>query len=53
MTIAELKAILANRLAVLSSQRGHAVTVGDLQRVNELDAEIAETETTLAQLNTL
>jgi hypothetical protein len=53
MTIAELKTILANRIAVLSSQRGHAVTVGDLLRVAQIDAEVAETETTLAALDTL
>lgn len=53
MTIAELKTILSNRLAVLSSQRGHAVAIGDLVRVADLDAEIEETEMTLAQLNTL
>jgi hypothetical protein len=53
MTIEEIKTILANRLAVLASQRGHAVAVGDLARATELDAEINETQATLSQLNSL
>jgi len=53
MTIEEIKTILANRLAVLASQRGHAVAVGDLARVTDLDAEINETQSTLSQLNSL
>jgi hypothetical protein len=53
MTIQEIKTILANRLAVLSAQRGHAVAVGDLARVSQLDAEINETQSTLSQLHSL
>lgn len=53
MTLTELKTILSNRLSTLASQRNHAVSVGDLARVSNLDAEIEETELTLAQLNTL
>jgi hypothetical protein len=53
MTISELKTIVANRLATLGQQRGHATAVGDVQRVAALDAEITETELTLAQLGPL
>lgn len=55
MTISELKTIVANRLSTLSQQRGHAAAaaVGDVARVAALDAEITETELTLAQLGTL
>jgi hypothetical protein len=53
MTLDDLKLILANRLSTLGQQRGHAVTIGNLERVNELDAEITDTEITLAQLDSL
>jgi hypothetical protein len=53
MTVADLIIILRNRLATLAQQRGHAVAVGDLGRVAALDTDIAETTTTLAQLETL
>ena len=53
MTLSDLKLLLANRLGTLGQQRAHAFTVGDLQRVNELDAEIAETQLTVDQLDTL
>jgi hypothetical protein len=53
MTLDDLKLILANRVSTLGQQRSHAVTIGDLARVNELDAEIVDTELTLAQLDTL
>jgi hypothetical protein len=53
MTISELKTIVANRLSTLGQQRGHAAAVGDVARVAALDAEITETELTLAQLGTL
>ena len=53
MTLEMIKLILANRLSALSSQRGHAVAVGDLTRVAELDAEIQETELTLTQVSSL
>jgi hypothetical protein len=53
MTLDDLKLILANRLSTLGQQRSHAVIIGDLGRVNELDAEITDTELTVAQLDTL
>jgi hypothetical protein len=53
MTLDDLKLILANRISTLGQQRSHAVTIGDLARVNELDAEITDTEVTVAQLDTL
>jgi hypothetical protein len=53
MTLDNLKLILVNRINTLDQQRAHAVTIGDLGRVNELDAEITDTELTLGQLNTL
>ena len=39
-----------NRIANLSSQRTAAHRVGDSERVLSLDAEIAETEARIAQL---
>lgn len=53
MTIVELIIIVRNRLSTLGQQRGHAVAIGDVARVAALDTEIAETETTLSQLETL
>lgn len=53
MTIAELITIVRNRLSTLGQQRGHAVAIGDVERVAALDAEIAATTTTLAQLESL
>lgn len=53
MTIAELIAIVTNRIAALHQARAHAVSVGDVQRVSTIDADVVETETTLAQLHSL
>lgn len=53
MTLDDLKTIIGNRLATLAQQRAHAATIGDLERVNDLDAEITDTELTIAQLDTL
>lgn len=53
MTVADLITILRNRLSTLGQQRGHAVAIGDVERVAALDADIAETTTTLAQLESL
>ncbi len=53
MTISELIIIVRNRLSTLGQQRGHAVAIGDVERVAALDADIAETTTTLAQLESL
>jgi hypothetical protein len=53
MTLDNLKLILVNRINTLNQQKAHAFIIGDLERVNELDAEIIDTELTLGQLNTL
>ena len=53
MTLKELRDILTNRLATLAQQRGYSASIGDLDRVTKLDAEIDETQTTLAQLASL
>lgn len=53
MTVAELILIVRNRLSTLGQQRGHAVSIGDVARVAALDADIDETTTTLAQLESL
>lgn len=50
MTISEIITIVTNRLNTLNQARTHAVSVGDLHRVSAIDADIAETETSLAQL---
>lgn len=53
MTIEFLKRLLTNRLTRLKDAMVHAESNGDLERFVELDAEIAETEITLNQLNGL
>jgi hypothetical protein len=53
MTIAALIVLVSNRLSALNQQRGHAVAVGDVERVAVLGEEIATTEQTLAQLRSL
>ncbi len=50
MTIDQLTIILTNRISSLSAQRSYAVAIGDLEQIAILDADIAETEITLAQL---
>jgi hypothetical protein len=53
MTIDELVVLAQSRLSTLNTQRADAVTRGDVAALARLDAEIAETEHTLAQLQTL
>jgi hypothetical protein len=53
MTVAEIILIVRNRLSTLGQQRSHAVAIGDVERVTAIDADIAETTTTLAQLESL
>jgi hypothetical protein len=53
MTIAELIRMCERRLAHLQSVRGSAVALGDLQQAARIDADLAETQTTLNQLQTL
>ena len=53
MTLDDLKQLLANRLVFLDQQRVLAVDIGDVARVDALDAEKTETEFTVSQLDTL
>jgi hypothetical protein len=53
MTLQEIVNIVGNRIAALRNQRAVAVLVGDLNQVNAIDAEIAQTQMTLDQLLTL
>jgi hypothetical protein len=51
MTLQDIIDVVANRLTTLRNQRALAISSGDLQRVVELDEEIATTEVTLGALN--
>jgi hypothetical protein len=53
MALDEVILIVGNRLNALQAQRTLAVAAGELARVAALDADIAETTTTLDQLRTL
>ena len=53
MTIRELITLASNRLSALHLARGHAFAIGDLERLALLDAEIAETQSTIDALRTL
>jgi hypothetical protein len=53
MTIDQIIELLNRRLVNLSQLRTSAETMGELDRVLALDAEIAETQNTLDALNTL
>lgn len=53
MTIQELIRLASNRLAALNGARATAVATGDVSRLEALDADISETQTTLNKLNTL
>lgn len=53
MTIKELIGLASARLNRLSSLRADAERDGDVTRLAKLDAEIADTEDTLAKLRTL
>ena len=50
MTIPDLIALLEARIAHLAQQRVTATTLGDLPGVMRIDADVAETELTLATL---
>ena len=50
MSISDLIRLAQNRLATLNSARATADRNGETDRVSTLDAEIAETEATLATL---
>lgn len=53
MTIDQLIEMLQRRVVHLNSLRAAAAQIGDVACVDLLDADISETETTLAQLQTL
>ncbi|MCA3108452.1 MAG: hypothetical protein IOD09_20575 [Rhodocyclaceae bacterium] len=53
MTISELILMCERRLTHLQSVRGSAVALGDMQQAARIDADLAETQTTLNQLQTL
>ncbi len=53
MNLTDIIRIVSNRLDALTAQRVLAVRVGDLEQVTRLDADIAQTQTTLDQLRTL
>ena len=53
MTLDEIITILDHRLVHLQSLRGSAVAIGDLAQIDRVDADIADTLTTLNQLRPL
>ena len=53
MTISDLIRLASNRAALLAHQRGLADHQGDVARLVELDAQIAQTQETLEKLHTL
>jgi hypothetical protein len=53
MSIADLIDLLSRRLVNLSQARAAAADLGDVSRIDSLDAEIAETETTLGALRAI
>lgn len=53
MTIPELIAMCERRIVNLQSQRSSAVLLGDINQVERIDADIAETQATLNSLRTL
>jgi hypothetical protein len=53
MTVDYLIQLLTRKVATLSQLRTSADALGDIDRVEELDVQIAETQTTLAALRSL
>jgi hypothetical protein len=53
MTLAELIQLVSYKLSALNSARASAVSIGDLNQVVSLDAQILQTELTLDQLRSL
>lgn len=51
MNIEQLKTIAENRIKYLAAQRDNAVEVGDAVAIARIDAETAETQNTLNELN--
>jgi len=50
MNIQDLINLASNKLAILNNARSTALTLGDPDQLNRLDAEIQEVETTLEKL---
>lgn len=53
MHLNEIIQIVLNRIARLQVERGDAALLGQLQRCDELDVEIAETQQTLVKLQSV
>lgn len=53
MTLSEVIQLLSNRLATLNVSRANAFALGDAARVAAIEAEIAETEDTLARIRAM
>jgi hypothetical protein len=53
MSLNDLIAMCRSRLAYLSQLRTSAVALGDTAQVERIDAETAQTQTTLNRLQTL
>lgn len=53
MSIEDLIRLMEARLAALNAARASAAGIGDLAQVTRLDADVAQTQTTLDQLRTL
>ena len=53
MNIDDLIALLANRLAALSQMKATFERLGDIPALTQVEADIAETEATLAALRGL
>jgi hypothetical protein len=53
MTVTDIISMLEKRIAQIGQLRTSAERLGDIERVTALDAELAETEATLAALRAL
>lgn len=53
MTILQLIEMCERRIAYLNGVRGSAAALGDIQQVEQIDAQLAETQQTLNQLQSL
>lgn len=53
MTIYDLKKILSNKLNFLNSSKNAAEQMGDLDKINALEQEIQQTQTTLDAIKNL
>lgn len=53
MNLDTIKTVLQNKINALTSRRQHHFEEGDLDIVAGLDTEIAETQDTLNQLNSI